>query len=121
MLEATLDALIAAVDLVTCDGRVVYMNATAERLIKTGDALRVVGDRLLLTDLEARAALVRAIGEVASEEVEAPPARRLRFRASGAPAMWRRCCRSSASVGRTSSRSSPRRSRSSCSSPRGRC
>jgi DNA-binding CsgD family transcriptional regulator/PAS domain-containing protein len=70
MLEATLDALVAGVYLVARDGRVVYMNAAAERQIRTGNALRVVGNRLLPTDPETRDALLRAIDDVASDELE---------------------------------------------------
>src|SRR4029077_4004777 len=38
MLEATIDMLVAGVYLVARDGRVVYMNAAAERQIQTGNA-----------------------------------------------------------------------------------
>ena len=70
MLEATLDGLVAGVYLVRRDGRVVYMNAAAERQIKTGNALRVVGNRLLPTDPKRVHALAKAIDDVASDEVE---------------------------------------------------
>ncbi|MBU6483890.1 MAG: LuxR family transcriptional regulator [Betaproteobacteria bacterium] len=70
MLEATLDALVAGVYLVSRDGRVVYMNAAAAHQIKTGSALRIVNGRLLLRDLEAREALARATDETASEKFD---------------------------------------------------
>jgi DNA-binding CsgD family transcriptional regulator len=68
-LEATLDALVAGVYLVARDGRVVYMNAAAERQVKAGNALRVVGNRLLAADIAARDALARAIDDVPRDEV----------------------------------------------------
>ena len=70
MLEATLDALLAGVYLVARDGRLVYMNAAAEQQIKTGNALRIVNNRLVANDLQARQALVRATEETASEELD---------------------------------------------------
>jgi len=70
ILEATLDGLAAGVYLVARDGRVVYMNAAAERQIKNGNALRVVGNRLLPANIEARDALAIAIDDVARDEVE---------------------------------------------------
>jgi DNA-binding CsgD family transcriptional regulator len=70
MLEATLDALVAGVYLVARDGRVVYMNAAAERQIRTSNALRVVGNRLLPTNPETRDALMKAIDDIARDEVE---------------------------------------------------
>ena len=73
MLEATLDALITGVYLVARDGRVVYMNAAAEQQIKTGNALRIVDNRLLASDLRARQALARATENTASEELDAEP------------------------------------------------
>jgi DNA-binding CsgD family transcriptional regulator/PAS domain-containing protein len=70
MLEATLDVLLAGVYLVARDGRVVYMNAAAERQIQTGDALRIVNNRLLLSNPQAREALARATDDTAREELE---------------------------------------------------
>jgi len=70
MLEATLDALVAGVYLVARDGRVVYMNAAAAQQIKTGNALRIVNNRLLASDLQARQALARATDETASETLD---------------------------------------------------
>ena len=70
MLEATLDALVAGVYLVARDGRIVYMNAAAARQIKTGNALRIVNNRLLPSDLQARQALARATDRTASEKLD---------------------------------------------------
>ena len=70
MLEATLDDLVAGVYLTARDGRVVYMNATAEHQIKTGNALRIVNNRLSPTDPKARDALSKAIDAVAKDETE---------------------------------------------------
>jgi DNA-binding CsgD family transcriptional regulator/PAS domain-containing protein len=70
MLEATLDALVAGVYLLARDGRVVYMNATATQQIKTGKALRIVNNRLLPSDPQARQALARATDETATEELD---------------------------------------------------
>src|SRR5262245_37348831 len=44
MLEATLDDLAAGVYLTARDGRLVYMNAAAERQVKTGNAIRIVNN-----------------------------------------------------------------------------
>jgi DNA-binding CsgD family transcriptional regulator/PAS domain-containing protein len=71
MLEATLDGLAAGVYLVTRDGRVVYMNAAAEKQVKTGNAIRIVNNRLSPIDPHARDALTKAIDEVAKDETEA--------------------------------------------------
>jgi DNA-binding CsgD family transcriptional regulator/PAS domain-containing protein len=70
MLEATLDALLAGVYLVARGGRLVYMNTAAERQIKAGNALRIVNNRLVANDLQARQALARATDETASEELD---------------------------------------------------
>jgi DNA-binding CsgD family transcriptional regulator len=71
MLEATLDRLAAGVFLTARDGRIVYMNATAERLLKTGNALRVVNKRLSAADPGARPVLAKAIDEAATCETDA--------------------------------------------------
>jgi DNA-binding CsgD family transcriptional regulator len=68
MLEATLDGLLTGVYLTARDGRVVYMNGAAQRQIKTGNALRVVSNRLYPTDAKARAALANAIDDMARDE-----------------------------------------------------
>lgn len=73
MLEATLDALTAGVYLTGRDGRIVYMNATAERQLETGNALRIVNDRLCAADPSARTVLAKAIDEAAAFEAEARP------------------------------------------------
>jgi DNA-binding CsgD family transcriptional regulator len=70
MLEATLDALVAGVYLVARDGRIVYMNSAAERQIKTGNALRIVNNRLFASDLKAQQALARATDETADETTD---------------------------------------------------
>lgn len=71
MLEATLDALAAGVFLTARDGGIVYMNAAAERQLKTGNALRVVNNRLRAADPSARAALAKAIEVAAACETDA--------------------------------------------------
>lgn len=63
MLERTLDSLAAGVFLTGSDGRVVYMNATAERQIRIGTSIRIVNDRISPTDPGARAALSKAIDQ----------------------------------------------------------
>jgi DNA-binding CsgD family transcriptional regulator/PAS domain-containing protein len=71
MLEATLDGLTAGVYLLRRDGRVIYMNATAERQLKSSNALRVVNHRLFATDAEACTLVAKAIGEVTTGETDA--------------------------------------------------
>jgi DNA-binding CsgD family transcriptional regulator/PAS domain-containing protein len=70
MLERTLDALIAGVFLTARDGRVVYMNAAAERQIQTGNAIRIVNNRLIPTDAAAREALSKAIEQSGRDDIE---------------------------------------------------
>ena len=60
-LEQTVDALSAGVFLTDHDGRVVYMNKSAERQIKTGNALQITNRRLTAIDRNANAALARAL------------------------------------------------------------
>ena len=67
MLERTLDGLAAGVFLTARDGRVVYMNAAAERQIKTGNSIRVVNNRISPTDPGARAALSQAIDDASRD------------------------------------------------------
>jgi DNA-binding CsgD family transcriptional regulator/PAS domain-containing protein len=74
MLEATLDGLAAGVYLTKRDGRVVYMNAAAERQVKAGHALRIVDNRIFPTDPQACTAIAKAIDEVARNETDAGPA-----------------------------------------------
>lgn len=71
MLEATLDGLSAGVYLTARDGNIVYMNAAAEHQARTGNALRIVNNRLLPTDVEAHAALVQIIDRVSRDETDA--------------------------------------------------
>ena len=70
MLERTLDALMAGVYLTARDGRVVYMNAAAERQIKTGNSICIVNNRLCPTDPVARAALARAIVQAGRDDID---------------------------------------------------
>jgi DNA-binding CsgD family transcriptional regulator/PAS domain-containing protein len=69
MLERTLDGLIAGVFLTARDGRVVYMNAAAERQTRTGNSIRIVNNRIFLTDPAARAALSKGIDEASRDDI----------------------------------------------------
>jgi DNA-binding CsgD family transcriptional regulator/PAS domain-containing protein len=68
MLEATLDGLAAAVYLVTRERKLVYMNAAAERQIGSGNALRIRGERLFLSDPEAGAAFAKSVDDMVETE-----------------------------------------------------
>ena len=70
MLEKTLDGLVAGVFLTARDGRVVYMNAAAERQVRTGNSIRIVNNRVCPTDPAARAALSKAIDEAARDDID---------------------------------------------------
>jgi DNA-binding CsgD family transcriptional regulator/PAS domain-containing protein len=70
MLEKTLDVLVAGVFLTSRDGRVVYMNAAAERQIKTGNSIRLVNNRISPTDPAARAALSNAIERASRDDID---------------------------------------------------
>ena len=70
LLEKTLDGLVAGVFLTARDGRVVYMNAVAERQIKTGNSIRVMNNRISPTDPAARAALSKAIDEASRADID---------------------------------------------------
>jgi DNA-binding CsgD family transcriptional regulator len=70
MLERTLDGLVAGVFLTARDSRVVYMNAAAERQIRTGNSIRIVNNRLFPTDPATRAALSKAIDEAARDDID---------------------------------------------------
>ena len=70
MLERTFDMLAVGVFLTARDGRVVYMNETAERQIKTGNAVRVLGNRIFPTDTAARDALSKAIDAASRDDAE---------------------------------------------------
>jgi len=67
LLEKTLDGLGTAVYLAARDGRVVYMNAAAERQVKAGHSLRLVHNRLSPVNPSARAALDHGIDEARRE------------------------------------------------------
>lgn len=56
-LQRKLDGLTSGVFLPARDGRVVYINATAERRIKSGNADRIVNNCISPTDPDARGAL----------------------------------------------------------------
>jgi DNA-binding CsgD family transcriptional regulator/PAS domain-containing protein len=70
MLEKTLDVLVAGVFLTARDGRVVYMNAAAERQVRTGNSIRIVNNRIFPADPAARAALSKAIDEASRDNIE---------------------------------------------------
>ncbi|MBX9844320.1 MAG: LuxR C-terminal-related transcriptional regulator [Xanthobacteraceae bacterium] len=70
LLEKTLDGLVAGVFLTTRDGRVVYMNAAAERQVRTGTSLRIVNNKLCPADPAAREALSNAIGQASRDEID---------------------------------------------------
>ena len=71
-LEATLDGLASGVYLADREGRIVYMNRSAERQVKTSNALRIVNHRLSPVDQGARAALVKALAAATVDESDAP-------------------------------------------------
>jgi len=68
-LEATLNTLSTAVYLTRADGRVSYMNAAAERQIRSGNALRIIGNRLVPVNHEAQTAMTAAIAGAIADEV----------------------------------------------------
>ena len=70
MLEKTLDALVTGVFLTSRDGRVVYMNAAAERQVKTGNSIRIVNNRISPTDPATRAALSKAIDKASRDDID---------------------------------------------------
>ena len=70
MLERTLDGLVAGVFLTASDGRVVYMNAAAERQVRTGHSIRIVNNRISPIDPAARAALSKAIDAAARDDID---------------------------------------------------
>jgi DNA-binding CsgD family transcriptional regulator len=67
-LERTLDGLVSGVYLTARDGHIVYMNAAAERQIRTGNSIRIVNNRIFPTDPGARAALARAIERASRDD-----------------------------------------------------
>jgi DNA-binding CsgD family transcriptional regulator len=70
MLERTLDGLVAGVFLTARDGRVVYMNAAAERQIRIGNSVRIVNNRIFPTDPATRSALAKAIDEASRDDLD---------------------------------------------------
>jgi DNA-binding CsgD family transcriptional regulator len=70
MLERTLDGLVAGVFLTARGGRVVYMNAAAERQIRTGNSVRIVNNRIFPTDPATRWALAKAIDEASRDDLD---------------------------------------------------
>jgi DNA-binding CsgD family transcriptional regulator/PAS domain-containing protein len=70
LLEKTLDGLVAGVFLTTRDGRVVYMNAAAERQVRTGKSIRIVNNKICPADPATREALSKAIGEASRDDME---------------------------------------------------
>jgi DNA-binding CsgD family transcriptional regulator/PAS domain-containing protein len=73
MLEATLDALACGVYLTDRQCRVVYMNAAAERHIKTGKTLRIVSSRLSPVNDAARELLAHTLAQAIANEAEPSP------------------------------------------------
>lgn len=67
-LEKTLDALATGVYLTSRDGRIVYMNAAAERQVKAGRSLRIQNNRLDPIDRATSVALSAAIDRAANDE-----------------------------------------------------
>jgi len=72
-LEQTVDALSAGVFLTDQEGRIAYMNKTAERQINTGSALQVINRRLTATDQKTNAALARAVAAKACTDAVIAP------------------------------------------------
>lgn len=69
ILEKTLDGLAAGVFLTARDGRVVHMNAAAERQVRKNGSIGVVNNRLRPADPAARAALSKAIEEASRGDI----------------------------------------------------
>jgi DNA-binding CsgD family transcriptional regulator/PAS domain-containing protein len=72
-LQQTVDALSAGVFLTDREGRIVYMNKSAERQINTGNALLIVNRRLTSTDQKTNVALGRALAAKACTDAAASP------------------------------------------------
>ena len=70
MLKAALDALTTGVLFVAHDGRVVYMNSSAARQIKTSSVLRLFNNRLSPIDRDAARALTSVLAQTASDSAE---------------------------------------------------
>jgi DNA-binding CsgD family transcriptional regulator/PAS domain-containing protein len=73
MLEKTLNGLVAGVFLTARDGRVVYMNAAAERQVRSGNSIRIVNNRIFAADPATRAALSKAIDQAARDDLDKDP------------------------------------------------
>jgi DNA-binding CsgD family transcriptional regulator/PAS domain-containing protein len=72
LLEATLDALTTGVFLTDRDSRIVYMNRSAERQVKTSNALRIVNSRIEAIRHEFREILSKAIADAIGDEAAVP-------------------------------------------------
>jgi len=72
LLEATLDALTTAVYLADREGRIVYMNRSAEKQLRTGNALRIVNNRIEPVRQDVRAILSKAITDAIGDETAVP-------------------------------------------------
>jgi DNA-binding CsgD family transcriptional regulator/PAS domain-containing protein len=72
-LELTVDALSAGVFLTDREGRIIYMNKSAERQVNRGSALQIVNRRLTATDQKANAAMARAVAAKACTDAVAAP------------------------------------------------
>jgi len=68
VLEATLDGLAAGVYLTDRQGRIVYMNAAAERQAKTGNAVQIINNRLSARSPAVSETLARAIDNATRDE-----------------------------------------------------
>lgn len=73
-LEQTIDALSTGVFLTDRRGHIVFMNRSAERQIKTGNALQLINRRLTATDREIDALLMRALSAKACTDAAIGPA-----------------------------------------------
>ena len=69
-LEETLNVLASGVYLTDREGRIVYMNLTAERQVDAGNVIRIVNGQLAPVDREASLALARAIDEIIRERAD---------------------------------------------------
>jgi DNA-binding CsgD family transcriptional regulator len=71
-LEETVDGLSTSIFLTEGQGRIAYMNSSAERLLKAGNALKSTNGRLTAVQPRARDTLSRALAQ--SVDGKAPPA-----------------------------------------------
>jgi DNA-binding CsgD family transcriptional regulator len=72
LLEATLDALTTGVYLTDRESRVVYMNRSAERQVRTSNALRIVNNRIEAILQRARDILSKTISDAIGDETLSP-------------------------------------------------